>query len=325
MRGLLATVLILSGMLLLSACTKEEEVDEEPTTTVTRTATAVATKTATATPAGAAASPTPGRDFVRRPNVPTRTSTATVAPVQTAAAQPTAVPPTAVPPTAVPPTAAPPPPVVPTAAPTPVPTQTQAPQPPWWEASAPLDPVATGTTVELSIHNANGAPGEAYEVAMLVRLPDQTNSVQQGTVSGDAWLTFYFSDTWQTGFYDVYFGLPQSDLIYAQTWFEVVGESPPPSDVTSLSWQVSAPRQAVAAGTTVELGLRNEYGMPGECYDFVVEVYDPDGYYASGQDTVCADEWTYLTYSDTWTSGYYDVSYYIGDQFIASDYFQVGY
>jgi hypothetical protein len=188
-----------------------------------------------------------------------------------------------------------------------------------------MDPVTAGATVELSIHNANGAPGETYEVAMLVRLPDQTDSVQQGTVSGDAWLTFYFSDTWQTGIYDVIFGLPQSDLIYAETWFEVVGASPPPGDVTSLSWQVSAPRTAVAAGTVVELGLRNEFGYPGECYDFTVEVYDPDGYTASGYDTVCGDAWTYLTYSDTWVSGYYDVSYYIGDQFIASDYFQVGY
>ena len=78
-------------------------------------------------------------------------------------------------------------------------------------------------------------------------------------------------------------------------------------------------------GDTVELGLRNEYGAPGECYDFVVEVYDPDGYSASGQDTVCADQWTYMTYSDTWVSGYYDVSYYVGDLFVASDYFQVGY
>jgi len=124
----------------------------------------VATKTATATPADSAASATPGRDFVRRPTLPTRTPTATTAaaaPVQTAAA---------------------PPPVVQTAAPTVVPTpvppvQTPDPQPPWWEASAPLDPVAPGTTVELSIHNANGAPGETYEIAMLVRLPDLTDSV----------------------------------------------------------------------------------------------------------------------------------------------------
>jgi hypothetical protein len=177
--------------------------------------------------------------------------------------------------------------------------------------------------VELSIRNANGAPGETYSIGMLVRLPDQTDVVQEGVVSGADWLTFYVGDTMLPGVYNVNFGLPQSDLIYAQDYFEVAGETL--TDPTMLSWQVSAPREAVAAGTTVELGLRNEFGSPGECYDFVVEVYDPDGYYSSGNDTVCADQWTYLTYSDTWTSGYYDVSYYIGDQFIASDYFQVGY
>jgi hypothetical protein len=174
--------------------------------------------------------------------------------------------------------------------------------------------------VELSIHNANGAPGETYSIAMLVRLPDQTDVVQEGVVSGADWLTFYVGDTMQPGFYDVTFGLPQSDYVYAQTYFEVAGAS-----LSEPSWQVSAPREAVAAGTDIELGLRNEFGSPGECYDFTVEVYDPDGYTSSGYGTVCAADWTYLTYSDAWTSGYYDVSYYIGDQFIASDYFQVGY
>lgn len=310
MRVLLATVLMLSGMLLLSACTTEEEAEEEPTSTPKATATAVATKTATATPAGAAASATPGRDFVRRPTLPTRTPTAAPAPVQTAAPPPPVVQ-----------TAAPPAPVQ-TAAPQPTPAppvQTQAPQP-WFEASAPLDPVIAGSTVELSIRNANGVPGETYDVAMLVRLPDLTDSVQQGVVSGSDWLTFHFSDTWQTGVYDVYFGLPQSDLIYAETWFEVVGAEP-----SQPEWQTSAPREAVAPGSTVEVGLRNKWGVPGECYDFVVEVYDPEGYYASGEDTVCADEWTYLTYSDTWVSGYYDVSWYIGGTVVATDYFQVGY
>jgi hypothetical protein len=155
---------------------------------------------------------------------------------------------------------------------------------------------------------------------MLVRLPDQTDVVQEGVVSGADWLTFYVGDTMLPGFYDVNFGLPQSDLIYAQTYFEVADTS-----LSEPSWQVSAPREAVAAGSTIELGLRNEFGYPGECYDFTVEVYDPDGYTASGYGTVCADEWTYLTYSDTWVSGYYDLSYFIGGQFVASDYFQVGY
>jgi hypothetical protein len=158
---------------------------------------------------------------------------------------------------------------------------------------------------------------------MLVRLPDQTNFIQEGTVTGDAWLTFYISDTWLTGFYDVLFGLPQSDLIYAEDYFEVAGGNPPPDDVTSLSWQVSVPWEPVAVGDTVELGLRNEYGFPGECYDFLVEVFDPEGYYSSGQGTVCADEWTYMYDSDTWTPGFYDVFYTIGDELVASDYFEV--
>ena len=313
MRVLLATVLILGGVLLLGACTSEEEADEDPTGTAKASATAkasptaAATKTATATPAGAGASATPGRDFVRRPTLPTHTPAATAVAVQTAVAPPPVVQ-----------TAAPPP--VVTVAPTTPPIQTPAPLPPSWETWVPTDPVTPGTMVELSIRNANGAPGETYSIGMNVVLPDQTYVTQEGVVSGADWLTFYFGDTMQVGFYDVYFGLPQSDLIYAQDYFEVAGET-----LTGPSWQTSAPREAVAMGDTVELGLRNEFGSPGECYDFTVEVYDPDGYYSSGNDTVCADQWTYLTYSDTWTSGYYDISYYIGDLFIASDYFQVGY
>jgi hypothetical protein len=233
---------------------------------------------------------------------------------------PTVALPTAAP--VVPTTTAPPPtspPVVVTVAPTAPPVQTQAPQPSW-QTSAPIDPVTPGTIVELGIRNANGAPGETYPIGMSVQLPDLTSVVQEGTVSGNAWLTFYVGDTLQPGIYYVNFGLPQSDWIYAQTSFEVAGAS-----LYEPSWQVSAPRYAVAAGTTVEVGLRNENGVPGECYDFTAEVYDPDGYYASGEDTVCADEWTYLTYSDTWTSGYYDVSYYVGGVFVTSDYFQVAY
>ena len=309
MRVLLATVLILGGVLLLGACTTEEEGEEEPTVRASATAkaspSAAATKIATATPAGAAASATPGRDFVRRPTMPTHTPTATPAPVQTVVVPPPVQ------------TTAPP---VVTVAPTAPPVQTATPQQPYWETWVPYEPVTPGTIVELSIRNANGAPGETYAIGMSVQLPDQTSVVQEGVVSGSDWLTFYVGDTMLPGFYEVYFGLPQSDLIYAQDYFEVAGES-----LLGPSWQVSAPREAVAIGDEVELGLRNENGVPGECYDFVVEVYDPEGYYASGEDTVCADEWTFLTYSDTWVSGYYDVSYYIGSQFIASDYFQVGY
>ena len=230
---------------------------------------------------------------------------------------------TATPPPAPTPQPPPQPTPVPTVVPTVVPIETAAPLPPSWQTSAPREPVTPGTPVELGIRNANGAPGETYAIGMLVRLPDQTDIIQEGIVSGDAWLNFYISDTWLTGIYQVLFGLPQSDLIYAEDSFEVVGEGPPPGDVTSLSWQVSAPRELVAMGDTVELGLRNEYGFPDECYDFVVEVFDPEGSYSSGEDTVCADEWTYLYYSDTWLSGIYDVFYSIGDQLVASDYFEV--
>src|SRR4030042_6798143 len=55
MRALLATALILGGVLVLSACTTEEEAEESPTATAKASAQAVVTKTAT--PAGAAASP----------------------------------------------------------------------------------------------------------------------------------------------------------------------------------------------------------------------------------------------------------------------------
>jgi len=115
----LATALILGGVLLLSACTTEEEAEDEPSATGTPAATAAATKTPTRTPAGAAASSTP-RHLVRRPNLPTPTPTAppaTAAPVQTVVLQPTVVSqPT------VAPTSAPPPTVVVTVVPTPVPT-----------------------------------------------------------------------------------------------------------------------------------------------------------------------------------------------------------
>lgn len=304
MRVLLAAVLMLAAAVLLAACGSEEE--KEPTVTSTPAASAAATGTASATPGVAAISPTPRRDIFRQVPPPKARATPTVTPAATPAATPM-------------PTA--PPQVTPV--PTVAPVETPAPLPPSWQTSAPREPVAAGTTVELGIRNQNGAPGEAYNVAMLVRLPDQSDIVQEGIVTGDAWLNFYISDTTQPGTYQVLFGLPQSDYIYAEDSFQVEGGAPPPGDVTSLSWQVSAPREPVAMGDTVELGLRNEYGLPGECYDFVVEVFDPEGYYASGEDTVCADEWTYLTHSDTWVSGIYGVFYSIGDQLVATDYFEV--
>ena len=197
MRALLATVLILGGVLLLGACTAEEEGDEDPTATAKASTTAVATKTATATPAGAGASATPGRDFVRRPTLATHTPTATAVAVQTAVAPPPVVQTAAPPPVQ---TAAPP---QPTSAP---PVQTPTPQTPYWETWVPLEPVTPGTMVELSIRNANGAPGETYSIGMNVVLPDQTYVTQEGVVSGADWLIFYVGDTMQPGFYEVYFG-----------------------------------------------------------------------------------------------------------------------
>ena len=141
MRALLATALILGGVLLLSTCTTGEEAQNEPTATGTAAASAAATKTPTRTPAGAAASSTPGGDFVRRPTMPTPQPTATAAPAQTVVSQqtvaaqptvvsqPTVVPTTTPPPTVVSqqtvvPTTAPPPTVVVTGVPTPVATPT---------------------------------------------------------------------------------------------------------------------------------------------------------------------------------------------------------
>ena len=145
MRALLATALILGGVLLLSACTAEEEAEDGPTATGTPAATAAATKTPT--PAGAVASSTP-RHLVRRPNLPTPTpaataTPATAAPVQTVAPQPTVVAqPTVVPPTAPPPT------VVVTVVPTPVPTPTPA-LPTPTAAPTPTGPIVfTGRVVD---------------------------------------------------------------------------------------------------------------------------------------------------------------------------------
>jgi hypothetical protein len=141
----LATTLIFGGVLLLSACTTEEDA-EEPTATGTPAATAAATKTPT--PAGAVASSTP-RHLVRRPNLPTptpaaTTTPATAAPVQTVAPQPTVVAqPTVVPPTAPPPT------VVVTVVPTPVPTPTPPPTVTPTPAPTPTGPIVfTGQVVD---------------------------------------------------------------------------------------------------------------------------------------------------------------------------------
>lgn len=292
MRVLLTAVLVLAAAVPLVACSSEE--GKDPTATPTATASAAATGIAPTTAATAAVSPTPRRDAFRR-GTPTATTGAIVTATARATATPRATP-----------------------APTVAPIQTQAALPPSWQTSAPREPVTAGTTVELGIRNENGAPGETYAIAVLVRLPDQQDIVQEGQVSGDAWSNFYVSDTTQVGTYSVIFGLPQSDYIYAEDSFEVAG-----GDVTSLTWQVSAPREPIALGDTAELGLRNKWGSSGECYDFVVEVLDPDGNYASGEDTVCAAEWTYLSYYDTGVAGIYSVYYSIQGQVVATDSFEV--
>jgi hypothetical protein len=145
MRALLATALILGGVLLLGACTKVEEA-EEPTGTPAAT-----------TPAGTAARSTPS-DLVQRPRLASPTATAaptqTVAPQPTEVSQPTVVPqltevsqpteapqPTVVPqPTEVPPTA-PPPTIVLTVVPTPVPTPKPTPIATPTPAPTPTGPV----------------------------------------------------------------------------------------------------------------------------------------------------------------------------------------
>ncbi|MGQ9573597.1 MAG: hypothetical protein ACUVV3_10535, partial [Dehalococcoidia bacterium] len=213
------------------------------------------------------------------------------------------------------------------------PPQSPSPPPPAipsWQTSAPREPVLAGTVVELGIRNANGAPGETYPVGVQVNLPDGTPVNMEGQIVGADWTYFYVSDTYLAGIYTVYFGVPQSDDIYAEDSFmaaATVTPTPPPppspTQVPTPSWQTSAPRTPVGIGEVVEVGLRNKYGQPGECYTFLVEVYDPVGDYASAEDTVCADEWTDLTYEYTYLSGIYYVYYSIGGQYIAQDYFEV--
>lgn len=84
------------------------------------------------------------------------------------------------------------------------------------------------------------------------------------------------------------------------------------------------PRVPAGIGEVVELGLRNKFGDPGECYDFLIGVFDPFGDYAAwAQDTVCGDEWTEFTYDDTFVPGLYAVYFGIEGQLIAQDFFEV--
>jgi hypothetical protein len=215
----------------------------------------------------------------------------------------------------------------PTAEPTmsPSPTATVVAPIPSWQTSAPIYPVPAGDVVDLGIRNKYGAPGETYAIGVTVRLPDGSPVAMEGEVVGDEWTYFTLADTGLPGTYTAYFGLPQSDFIYAEAFFEVYAPEPPPAeDFTTLVWQTSAPRTPAAVGEVVELGLRNKFGEPGECYAFLIEVLDPLGDYASAEDTVCGDEWAYLTYENTFAPGTYDVYFSIEGQDIAQDFFEVG-
>jgi len=254
------------------------------------------------------------------PASPTATATNAATATATAAARATATPRPS--PTAQPtPTPAPTPKPQFTAAPAPSPTQVLVPS---WQTSAPREPAPAGELVELGIRNENGAPGESYAIGVQVNLPDGSYVNREGQVVGTDWAYFSIGETDLPGTYTVYFGVPQSDIIYAEDSFEVYAPGPPPGgDFTNLTWQTSAPRVPVAIGEVVDLGLRNKYGEPGECYDFLMEVSDPLGEYASAEGTVCADEWADLTYEDTYLSGTYDVYFSIEGQLIAQDSFEV--
>jgi len=214
---------------------------------------------------------------------------------------------------------------------TPAPPATPTPEPggptPFaasWQTSAPREPVPAGEVVDLGIRNRIGAPGETYAIGVQVNLPDGSPVNMEDEVVGDEWTYFPFDETDLPGTYTVYFGVPQSDIIYAEDSFQVYAPGPAPGgDFTTLTWQTSAPRTPVAIGEVVDLGLRNKFGEPGECYDFLIEILDPAGEYAWAEGTVCADEWADFAYEDTFFAGTYHVYFFIEGQLIAQDSFEV--
>lgn len=105
--------------------------------------------------------------------------------------------------------------------PPPSPAFTPTPATPSWQTSAPREPVTAGQTVELGIRNENGAPGETYAIGVQVNLPDGSPVNREGEVAGADWTYFPFKQTDLPGTYTVYFGLPQSDIIFAEDSFEV--------------------------------------------------------------------------------------------------------
>ena len=184
--------------------------------------------------------------------------------------------------------------------------------------------MAAGEAVEIGIRNENGAPGETYAIGVQVNLPDGSPVNWEGEVVGADWTYFSVSETDLAGTYTVHFGVPYSDIIFAEDSFEVYEAGPPTGDdFTNLTWQTSAPRMPVAIGEVVDLGLRNKYGEPGECYDFLMEVSDPLAEYVSAEGTVCADEWADLSYEYTYLSGTYGVYFSKEGQLIAQDSFEV--
>jgi hypothetical protein len=94
-----------------------------------------------------------------------------------------------------------------------------------------------------------------------------------------------------------------------------------------FSWQTSAPREPVAAGTTVELGIRNKNGAPGETDVIQMVVLLPDQrtlHFDAGD--VSGDAWTYFYISDTSQAGTYKVLFGRGpwgDPIYAEDSFEV--
>ena len=94
------------------------------------------------------------------------------------------------------------------------------------------------------------------------------------------------------------------------------------------SWQTSAPREVDAAGDTVQIGLRNKDGTPGQTYEALATVWGPDGTVSATEDsvTVSGDDWTYLDFpddfddnADTDLPGTYTVLWTIGPLNVACD------
>ena len=103
-----------------------------------------------------------------------------------------------------------------------------------------------------------------------------------------------------------------------------------PDPVIDRNWQVSAPRETVNAGESVEIGLRNKFGENSEVYYVVARVIGPDDAEVSVTTELRADEWATLMYPDDFSKadpimpGVYTVIWEVLDEgFVACDGFQV--